>query len=81
MKSVCTLQKEGEGRETAKAVQSAIVMDLMRTLGIKSDDLTELTEQIKQLRTDFARSISISKRNILSSLQRILDSWYITFRI
>lgn len=81
MKSVCTLRKEGEGRETAKAVQSAIVMDFMRTLGIKSDDLTELTEQIKQLRTDFARSISNSKRNILSSLQRILDSWYITFRI
>ncbi|XP_031271163.1 U-box domain-containing protein 44-like [Pistacia vera] len=73
----CTLQKEGEGRQTTKAVQSAIIMDLMRTLGLESNDLTELTKQIKQLRTDLARSSSVPERRILSSLQRILDSWCI----
>ncbi|KAK8601678.1 hypothetical protein V6N12_051507 [Hibiscus sabdariffa] len=33
-----TLQREGEGRQTSKAVQSAIIMDLARCLGVDSDN-------------------------------------------
>ncbi|GAY37845.1 hypothetical protein CUMW_032140 [Citrus unshiu] len=71
----CTLQKEGQGRPTTKAVQSGIIMDLARALGIESDNHNELTEQIKQLKSDLSQSSSVTERRILTSLQRILDTW------
>lgn len=71
----CTLQKEGQGRPTTKAVQSGIIMDLARALGIESDNHNELTKQIKQLKSDLSQSSSVTERRILTSLQRILDTW------
>lgn len=68
------LQKEGQGRPTTKAVQSAIVMDLARALGIDSNNHTELSEQVKLLKEDFAHSNSVSDRRILTSLEKIMDS-------
>ncbi|KAK4606073.1 hypothetical protein RGQ29_000375 [Quercus rubra] len=71
----CTLQKEGQGRRTSKAVQSAIIMDLARALGIESDNYSELSEQVKLFKDDLTRSNSISERRILVSLERILSNW------
>ncbi|KAH1090910.1 hypothetical protein J1N35_018167 [Gossypium stocksii] len=70
-----TLQKEGEGTQTSKAVQSAIIMDLARCLGIDSDNYSELLNQVKLLKEDLANSTSVSARRILVSLQTILDNW------
>ncbi|XVF19852.1 hypothetical protein REPUB_Repub11eG0146600 [Reevesia pubescens] len=70
-----TLQKEGEGRQTSKAVQSAIIMDLARCLGIDSDNYGELINQVKLLKTDLTSSNSVSARRILVSLEKILDNW------
>ncbi|OMO84367.1 Armadillo [Corchorus capsularis] len=72
-----TLQKEGEGRQTSKAVQSAIIMDLARCLGIDSDNYEELTTQVKLFKTDLTNSNSVSSRRILVSLEKILDNWSI----
>lgn len=69
------LQKEGLGRPTSKAVQSAIIMDLARALGIDSNNHIELSEQVKLLKEDIARSNSVSERRILTSLEKIMDSW------
>ncbi|XP_057955140.1 U-box domain-containing protein 44-like [Malania oleifera] len=71
----CTLQKEGQERQTSKAVQSAIVMDLARALGIGSDNHTELLEQVKLLKKDIAHANSVAERRIFMSLERILDNW------
>ncbi|KAF8402635.1 hypothetical protein HHK36_010724 [Tetracentron sinense] len=71
----CTLQKEGQGGQTTKAVQSAIIMDLARALGIGFDNHAELQEQINLLKKDLARSNSVSERRILMSLGRIVDKW------
>lgn len=71
----CTLQKEGEGRPTKKAVQSAIIMDLARALGIDSNDLLGLKKQVKLLKTDLESYNNVSARRILVSLERILDNW------
>lgn len=70
----CTLQKEGQGRQTSKVIQSAIVMDLARALGIDSNNHAELSEQVKLLKNDLSFSSSISERRILTSLERILDN-------
>ncbi|KAK8352417.1 hypothetical protein V6Z11_A05G093600 [Gossypium hirsutum] len=70
-----TLQKEGEGRQTSKAVQSAIIMDLARCLGIDSCNYEELINQVKLFKTDLANSNSVSERRILVSLEKILGSW------
>ncbi|KAG8495078.1 hypothetical protein CXB51_013235 [Gossypium anomalum] len=70
-----TLQKEGEGRQTSKAVQSAIIMDLARCLGIDSCNYEELINQVKLFKTDLANSSSVSERRILVSLEKILGSW------
>ncbi|KAK8596234.1 hypothetical protein V6N13_000880 [Hibiscus sabdariffa] len=70
-----TLQREGEGRQTSKAVQSAIIMDLARCLGIDSDNYSELVNQVKLLKTDLTNSTSVSVRRILVSLEKILDNW------
>ncbi|KAF3454256.1 hypothetical protein FNV43_RR04703 [Rhamnella rubrinervis] len=73
------LQKEGQGRQTktSKAVQSAIIMDLARSLGIDPENHAEISEQIKLLKDDLARSSLLSERRILASLERILDNWAI----
>ncbi|KAJ4970906.1 hypothetical protein NE237_004005 [Protea cynaroides] len=71
----CTLQKEGQGRPTTKAVQSAIIMDLARALGIDSENHAELAEQIKILKSDLTRSKSVSERRSLMSLEKTFDSW------
>lgn len=71
----CTLQKEGQGRPTKKAVQNAIIMDLARALGIDSNDLHGLKEQVKLLKNDLECSSSVTARRILLSLERILDNW------
>ncbi|KAK4278566.1 hypothetical protein QN277_016397 [Acacia crassicarpa] len=70
-----TLEKEGLGRPTTKAVQSAIVMDLARALGIDPSDHTELSNEIKLFKNDPLRSNSLSERRILVSLERILNNW------
>lgn len=73
---VCsTLQREGLGKPTTKAVQSAITMDLARALGLDSRNYAELSEQVKRLKNDLARSDLVSERRILMSLQKIMDSW------
>ncbi|KAI4305288.1 hypothetical protein L6164_028660 [Bauhinia variegata] len=71
----CTLEKEGQGRQTSKAVQSAIVMDLARALGIDPDNHSELSNQVKLFKNDLLRSNSVSERRILVSFERILDYW------
>ncbi|KAK6927115.1 U-box domain [Dillenia turbinata] len=73
----CTLQKEGEGRQTTKAVQSAIIMDLARALGIDSKNHLELSKHINLLKADLSRSNSVSERRILFSLERIINNWSI----
>ncbi|XP_031389228.1 U-box domain-containing protein 44-like isoform X2 [Punica granatum] len=71
-----TLQKEGEGRQLSKAVQSAIVMDLTRALGIESNNYSELSAQIRLLKDDLDCSTSSpSDRRILASLEGILNNW------
>ncbi|CAI0392477.1 unnamed protein product [Linum tenue] len=70
-----TLEKEGQGRPTTKPVQSAIVMDLARALGIDSSNHQELSEQVKLFKADVVRSNSVSERRILISLEKILESW------
>lgn len=73
----CTLQKEGQLRQTktSKAVESAIVMDLARALGVDPENHAVLSEQIKLLKNDVAQSRSVSERRILSSLERIMENW------
>ncbi|XP_024025482.1 U-box domain-containing protein 44 isoform X2 [Morus notabilis] len=73
----CTLQKEGQRRQTktSKAVESAIVMDLARALGVDPENHAVLSEQIKLLKNDVAQSRSVSERRILSSLERIMENW------
>ncbi|XP_068644172.1 U-box domain-containing protein 43-like [Aristolochia californica] len=73
-----TLQKEAHGRETSKAVQSAIMMDLARAIGTVSENYNELAEQIKLLKADLSGSSSISERRILMSLEKIFETWSIT---
>lgn len=75
----CMLQKEGQGRQTktSRAVQTAIVLYLARSLGIDPENQTEISEQVKLLKDDLARSSSLSERRILVSLERILDNWAI----
>ncbi|CAO2840867.1 unnamed protein product [Amaranthus hypochondriacus] len=73
----CTLQKEGQGRPTTKPVQSAIIMDLARALGIDSTNHAELMELVKLSKNDLARSNSVSERRIVMSLQRIVDNWFV----
>lgn len=70
----CTLEKEGQGRRTTKAVQSAIIMDLARALGIDPDNLPELSEQVNLFKNDLTRSNSVSERRILVSLESILSN-------
>ena len=71
----CALEKEGQGRETSKAVQSAIVMDLARAFGVDTDDHAEFCNQVNLLKNDAFRSNSVSDRRILASLERILKNW------
>ncbi|KAK9734687.1 hypothetical protein RND81_04G157100 [Saponaria officinalis] len=71
----CTLQREGQGRPTTKAVQSAMIMDLARALGIDPGNHAELSEHVMLLKKDLARSTSVSERRILISLERIVNSW------
>lgn len=70
-----TLQKEGQRKQTCKAVQSAIVMDLARALGIDLSNYSELIEEVKQLKNNLGSSKSISERRILMSLEKIVDNW------
>lgn len=70
-----TLQKEAEVRESSKAVQSAIMMDLARALGMDSTDHGKLAEQIKLLRSDLSGPSTVAERRILMSLEKIFDSW------
>lgn len=71
----CTLQKEAHSRQTSKAVQSAIIMDLARALGTDCGNHAELVEQIRLLKIDLTGSSSVSDRRILFSLERSLDNW------
>ncbi|KAL3518052.1 hypothetical protein ACH5RR_020641 [Cinchona calisaya] len=70
-----TLQKEGQGRQSSKAVQSAMVLDLARALGIDSNNYMALSNQVKLLRNDIGNSTSVSDRRILITLERIIDNW------
>nr|KYP45176.1 U-box domain-containing protein 44 [Cajanus cajan] len=71
----CTLEKEGEGRESSKAVQSGIVMDLARALGFDPGDRAEFCNQVKLFKNDPFRSHSVPERRVLMSLERILSNW------
>lgn len=71
----CTLQKEGELQVSNKAVQSAIVMDLARALGVELGDHEKLAEQLKLLKGDLSGSSSVAERRILISLEKIFDGW------
>ncbi|KAF3779042.1 U-box domain-containing protein 44 [Nymphaea thermarum] len=71
----CTLQKEVLGRHSTKAVQSAIIMDLARALGIESDNHGELARQIDLLKKDMTGSVTPSDRRISVCLGRIFDNW------
>lgn len=73
----CSLQREAHIRQTDKAVQSAIIMDLARALGVDCGNHAELAEQIRLLKEDIVGSRSVSDRRILTSLERIFDSWSI----
>ncbi|XP_058110260.1 U-box domain-containing protein 44-like [Magnolia sinica] len=73
----CTLQKEAQIRQSSKAVQSAIIMDLARALGMDSEKHAELAEQIRLLKLDLAGSNPVSDRRILISLERIFESWLV----
>lgn len=77
----CTLQKEAEVRQTSKAVQSAIIMDLARALGTNSTNYRKLAEQIKLLRSDLSSSSTVEERRILMSLEKIFESWSMEPRI
>ncbi|KAL6195426.1 hypothetical protein ACLB2K_031045 [Fragaria x ananassa] len=72
-----TLRREGEATQTktSKAVESAIIMDLSRALGIEPENHAELSKQIKQLRNDIAGTNTASERRILVSLERIVENW------
>ncbi|XP_050112139.1 U-box domain-containing protein 44-like [Malus sylvestris] len=72
-----TLQKEGLATQskTSKAVESAIIMDLARGLGIDAENHDELSKQITLLKNDVAGSNLASERRILWSLERILNNW------
>jgi hypothetical protein len=70
----CTLQKEGQGRRTSKAVQSAIIMDLARALGIDSDNFSEISVQVELFKADLTLSSSVPERRILVSLETILSN-------
>lgn len=72
-----TLAKEGQGRQTSKVVQSAIVMDLARALGIGFNNHAELSDQIKLLKDDLVDSDLLLERQILTSLETIVDNWSI----
>ncbi|KAK1264497.1 U-box domain-containing protein 44 [Acorus gramineus] len=70
------LQKEAESRQqTSKAVQSAILMDLARALGMDPMDHGALSEQIKLLKKDLSKLSTVSERRILTSLEAVIDSW------
>lgn len=56
-------------------MQSAIILDLARALGIEPTNHAELLQHVELLKNDLARSNSVSERRILMSLQRIIDSW------
>uniref|UniRef100_A0A1D1YDW1 RING-type E3 ubiquitin transferase n=1 Tax=Anthurium amnicola TaxID=1678845 RepID=A0A1D1YDW1_9ARAE len=71
----CTLQKEGELRQSSKAVQSAIIMDLARALGMDAGDHGRLAEEIKLLKRDLSGTSSVAERRILVSLEKTFDSW------
>lgn len=70
-----TLQKEGEVRQSSKAVQSAIIMDLARALGADPADHVRLEHQIKLLRADLTGPSTPTERRILMSLEKIFNSW------
>lgn len=70
-----SLQKEGEVRRPSKAVESAMVMELARALGIEPHKYAELSAQVKHLKNDLVRSNSITERRILISLEKIIDNW------
>ncbi|KAK3035462.1 hypothetical protein RJ639_032887, partial [Escallonia herrerae] len=70
-----TLQKEGQGRQNRKVLQSAIVMDLARALGINFDNQAEISEQVKLLKDDLTQANMVTERQILKSLERIVDNW------
>ncbi|KAL0919572.1 hypothetical protein M5K25_011672 [Dendrobium thyrsiflorum] len=71
-----TLQKEAEVRSSSKAVQSAIVMDIARALGIDLCDHGKLSEHIRKLRSVVSSGLSsVNERKILMSLEKIFDSW------
>ncbi|KAK3019279.1 hypothetical protein RJ639_004228 [Escallonia herrerae] len=70
-----TLQKEGQGRQNSKVLQSAIVMDLARALGINLDNRAEISEQVKLLKDDLTQANMVTERQILKSLERIVDNW------
>ncbi|KAK2988763.1 hypothetical protein RJ640_025922 [Escallonia rubra] len=70
-----TLQREGQGRQNRKVLQSAIVMDLARALGISFDNQAEISEQVKLLKDDLTQANMVTERQILKSLERIVDNW------
>lgn len=47
-------KKAEERRETTKAGQSAIIMDLARALRVDSNDYNELTKQVNQFNIDLS---------------------------
>ncbi|KAL5995568.1 hypothetical protein ACLOJK_025632 [Asimina triloba] len=71
----CTFRMEEQIRGTSKAVESAIIMDIARALGLDSDKHAELAEQIRLLKDDLNRFGSVSDRRILNFLERIFESW------
>lgn len=76
---VCsTLEKEAQGRQTAKAVQNAIIMDIARALGMDSErNRPELSQQIQLLKDDLRDSINENDLHVLHSLERMFDNWAI----
>ncbi|XP_006843588.2 U-box domain-containing protein 43 isoform X1 [Amborella trichopoda] len=71
------LQKEAQGRQTTKAVQSAILMDLARALGTGPENHHELAEHIQIFKTDLGDSMTGNERRILVSLERMFGNWSI----
>lgn len=76
---VCsTLEKEAHGRQTAKAVQNAIIMDIARALGMDSErNRPELSQQIQLLKEDLRDSNNENDLHVLHSLERMFDNWAI----
>lgn len=73
-----TLEKEAHGRQTAKAVQNAIIMDIARALGMDSErNRLELSQQIQLLKDDLRDSNDDNDLHILHSLERMFDNWAI----